>query len=253
MVDQGRDDYIEPQPPVFPGEFDVSELEENETFDWTETSAVCTAPHVKHKAYGKTYSEFRKHRISTGEDLEPTKTARLYFRGDPTITQWLPSLARRREIPFYMYLNDMLQEGQIHFHPDYHDKYSIINLRMDTMSKTLENEEQLKYTSQLQKQTITLQTSQKGNHMFGPAVPEWLASDIRSVTMDLHIGMSDLCFLYVCIGIVKSDIPEMPVPAIQEKMFKDFIKKFENQLDTSYFLANTLYDQFVRCCDTVTT
>lgn len=227
-----------PSQPDYQVSDDEQDEEQNEqtgliaTFDYLSIHSVVSSPAVKHQAYGLPYSKYREYRQRAPVDQDAdAKNGRIHFWCDTVIGGFLPTLARRRGIALYAYINDMLEEGQIHFHPEYHDIYEFINDTIDDMQERVTTGSQYELVETLRGQKVALNTCSRQNPDFAPRVSKWLAEDVRTVAFDLHMSVSDLAYVYILTGITYADIPEIPVSAFHDKIISDVLYKFQHKLN----------------------
>ncbi len=212
-------------------------------FDYRSIQAVVQEPERKHSMYGHTYSEYRKYRARTIDADADKKTTQVTFYCDPFVRTLIPTLARRRSISTYTYIEDMLEEGQIHFHPDHHDTYEAINNTLDDLQSKVSNHAQARALERIVNQKLSLGVWRKQSKKFSPRIPSWLSNDISSVAMDLHTTQSDVAYIYLLTGIVFSDAIEIPFNAYQDEMIALPLSVFDQELeamkDTCEFIAAT--------------
>jgi hypothetical protein len=228
----GEDIYIEPDPAKVA------------MFDYLSIHAVITSPSVKHAAHGLPYSEYRKHRSRSTDTDKDEKNSRVCFYTDPVLGMLLRSLARRREVSLYGYINDMLEEGQIHFHPEYHEQYEEVNDILDDMQKIMSNDAQSRAVLKLRNQTIGFGVCTKGAPRFVPRVAYWLCEDIKTVSLDLHMTISDTAYLYIIVGILYTDAPEMPLTPYQDKKLSEVLTIFGQELNSMLDICRHIAENY---------
>lgn len=213
------DDYQEPDPSKIA------------MFDYLSIHTVVTSPSIKHPAHGLPYSEYRKHRSRSTDSEQDAKNSKVGIYTDPVLGSLLRTLARRRDMSLYAYVNDMLEEGQIHFHPEFHDQYEEVNDILDNMQKTMNNDAQARAVMKLRNQTIGFDVCSRVNPRFVPRIAYWLCEDIKTVSLDLHMTVSDTAYLYLIVGILYTDAPEMPLTPYQDKKLSEVLTIFGKELD----------------------
>ncbi len=209
-------------------EYDQMPLAE---FDYRSIQAVVLEPERKHSMYGHTYSEYRKYRARTINSDADKKTTQITFYCDPFVRTLIPTLARRRGISTYTYIEDMLEEGQINFHPDHHDTYEAINNILDDLQSRVSNHAKARALERIVNQKLSLGVIRKQSKKFSPRVPSWLSNDISSVAMDLHTTQSDVAYIYLLTGIVFSDTIEIPLNSFQDEMLASPLSVFDQELE----------------------
>lgn len=214
------------------------------TFDYLSIHAVITTPNIKHKAYGLPYSEYRKYRVRTTDTDADAKNSKICFYTDPVLGTLIKTLARRRDISLYAYINDMLEEGQIHFHPEYHEQYEEITRMVDDMNARMNSDAQSRAILTLNNQRIGFNVCMRGNPRFVPRVAYWLCEDIKTTAMDLNMTVSDVAYVYIVTGIIAADVPEMPISKYQDKILSGVLDLFNENLNRSLDICNHIYSTF---------
>jgi hypothetical protein len=218
-------------------------------FDYLSIHAVVVSPTIKHPAFGLPYSEYRKKRSRITDTDADVKNSKITFYCDKVIGGLLPSLARRRNLSLYAYINDMLEEGQIHFHPEHHDTYNRINEILDDMQIRTTNDTQSHASDKLRNQKISFGTCARGNPMFVPRIAYWLAEDIKTVSIDLHMTLSDTAYLYIITGILYTDLPEMPLNKYYDRKLSSVLIFFDKEIDAMLDICEHIASGFDNLTD----
>jgi len=222
-------------------EYDQMPLAE---FDYKSIQAVVTEPSRKHPAYGHPYSEYRKMRARTIDEEADRRDSHVRFWMDPIVGCLVETLARRRDLSLYSYINDMLEEGQIHIHPDFHDTYQEINSIADDMATRVKNSAGAGYLMKIRNQKISFRLCSRSNPSFCPRVANWLADDIKTVSVDLHMSISDVAYLYMIAGIVYSDATEMPLNKYHDEILAQALSYFSEELNMMHDICMHIQKKF---------
>lgn len=226
-----------------PGDYEDETLPLAE-FDYLSIHAIVHEPEKKHPAFGLPYSKFKEYRQRTHNGDDDKRTGRVKFWCDPALAGFLPTLARRRSMTTNSYIIDMLEEGQIHFHPEYHERYAEINEIMDDMNDNVHCEEQEEIMRSMRCQTVDIESCSRKNPSFSPYTPEWLSQDIKSVAMNIHASKSDTALIYIITGILYSDATEIPInPYFSDKMSK-IVDLFSKRLDAMLEMCRYTKERF---------
>jgi hypothetical protein len=223
--------------------YDEDEVMPLAEFDYRSIQAVVLEPERKHSMYGHTYSEYRQYRSRTVDPDIDKKSTQITFYCDPIIKALVPTLARRRNISTYAYIADMLEEGQIHFHPDHHETYEAVNNILDDLQMRIRNHAQSRAVQRIVNLKISLGVVSKQSKRFAPRIPSWLSDDINSVATDLHSTQSDIAYVYLLTGIIFADAIEMPLIGFHDEVIASTLSIFDQDLeamkDTCEFIASS--------------
>jgi hypothetical protein len=217
-------------------------------FDYLSIHAVVIEPEKRHPAYGKTYTEYRKYRSRSIDEDADKKNSKVGFYCHPVIGRLLPTLARRRSMSMYSYINDMLEEGMIYFHPPHRDLYTEINDITDDLQARMSNDAQSRAVAKLCNQTISFDVCSRKNKLFVPRIANWLSEDIKTVSVDLHMTVSDTAYLLLLTGILNADAPEMPLNAYQDRIIGNTLTMFDQELDAMRDLCKYIASTFDSLC-----
>jgi hypothetical protein len=138
----------------------------------------------------------------------------------------------------------MLEEGQIHFHPEHHEIYESINTILDTMQVNTTNDAQARATMKLRNQKISFGVCARGNPMFVPRIAYWLCEDIKTVSIDLHMTVSDTTYLYIITGIIYTDLPEIPINKYYDVKMSAVLSLFEEEISAMHDICTHIQSTF---------
>jgi hypothetical protein len=233
-------------PHNLPDDFDEDDEHQGlqATFDYLSIHAVVVSPAVKHPAYGLPYSEYRKYRLRSTDLEADIRNSKITFYCDNLIGTLVTTLANRRGVSVYSYINDMLEEGQIHFHPEHHEMYEDIKDILDDMQTRMCNDAQARAVQKLRNQKISFNVCMRGAPHFTPRIAYWLMEDIAQVGMILHMSVTDTAYLYLVTGIMYTDIQEMPVNSYQNKIMSNVLQFFDQELNAVYDISKYIHKTF---------
>jgi hypothetical protein len=235
-----QDDFIE-------NERDIADHPNAKHFDWRELSAICVSPVPEHPAYGASFDEYAKYRKEVADD-EGTEKSRLAFRIPKPIAFGLPVLAKKHSTSKYKvsanrYVSLLIEMGMISFQRDYYDQCESISCNTEKLFDASHDERSLMVTLQIQKQTISLESSSRSNKLYCPMVPAWLDDAVRSTAFGINMSVSDLVYVCVCKGLL-NDLKEQKMPKAYVERVTSTLDYFEFELGQLEMRASDLTHRF---------
>lgn len=135
----------------------------------------------------------------------------------------------------------MLEEGQVYFHPEFQEDYREINTMLDQMNNEIVSSGQKEIIRLLKDQKIALNSCARNNTSFVPFLPKWLAEDIKTVAMIVHMNISDTAYLYLVMGIINSDAVEMSIAKIFIDDMQTVVDLFRRKLGLMHSMCEHAY------------